>query len=266
MKRCFTLAKKRKNRQQKDLYQRRLEDKDLAWLAEQFQKQAAQNPHLTLEEFAIRHGVEPKWIRSFIYVNSKTGLKNVITVWHGTTIDRAEAIMEGGFKARVRAGKKIWFTQKSREARKRAAQLAQSRGKPPVVFRCQINIGKYTEFDNPRPHHYAFKHSYIDKAVISNVDGMEVEVEGKPPQKKDGKEELVDIILTRTSGKYGVLLWVNAYLEGEGQTPIDETHPAIKKIHRWVEAQYAGDREEAISEEEMLAQVKTHLKDRHLTN
>ncbi len=259
MKRCFTLAKKRKNRQQQDLYQRRLEDKDLAWLAEQFQKQAAQDPDLTLEEFAIRHGVESRRIRRFINVDQHTGLKNIITVWHGTTIDRAEAIMVEGFKARARAGKKIWFTQKSREARKRAAQLAQSRGKAPVVFRCQINIGKYTEFDNPRPHHYAFKHSYIDKAVISNVSGLEVDKEGKLPQEREDKGELVDIIITRTSGKYGVLLWVNVYLEGLGQTPVDEDHPAIEEIYRWVKAQYAGDREEPIPEEEMLAQVKTHL-------
>ena len=259
MKRCFTLAKKRNDQKQKNRYQRRFEDKDFAWLAEQFKKQAAQNPDLTLEEYAIRHGVEPKWIRSFINVGWNTEFKNVITVWHGTTIGRAKAIMEEGFKARGRAGKKIWFTQKSREARRRAAQLAQSRGETPVVFRCQINIGKYTEFDNPRPHHYAFRHSYIDKAVISNVSGLEVEVEGKLPQEKEAKEDLVDIILTRTSGKYGVLLWVNAYLGRKGQPSIDEDHPAIEKIHRWVEAQYVGAREEAVSEEEMLAQVKTNL-------
>ena len=259
MKRGVTLAKERKDQKQKKRYQRRFEDKDFAWLAEQFQKQAAQDPDLTLEEYAIRHGVESKRIRSFINVDRHTGLKNVITVWHGTTIDRAKAIMAEGFKARARAGKKIWFTQKSREARKRAAQLAQSRGRAPVVFRCQINIGKYTEFDNPRPHHYAFKHSYIDKAVISNVDGMEENKAGKLPQEKEDKEELVDIILTRTSGKYGVLLWVNAYLEKVGQTPMDEDHPAIEEIYRWVEAQYAGVREDAISDEEMLAQVKIHL-------
>ena len=253
------MAKKRKDWQQKDLYQRRLEDKDLAWLAEQFQKQAAQAPDLTLEEFAICHGVEPKWIRSFINVDRHSGLKNVITVWHGTTIDRAKAIMTEGFKARGRAGKKIWFTQKSNEAHRRAGHLSQSRGKAPVVFRCQINIAKYTEFDKPRPHQYAFKHSYIDKAVISSVAGMEAEVEGKLPQEKEDKKELVDIIITRTSGKYGVLLWVNAYLEKVGQAIVDEDHPAIEKIHQWVETQYAGDREEAISEEEMLAQVKIHL-------
>ena len=254
------MAKKRKDRKQTDRYQRRFEDKDLAWLAELFKKQAAQNPNLTLEEFAIRHGVEPKWIRSFINVGWNTEFKNVITVWHGTTIDRAKVIMTEGFKARGRAGKKIWFTQKSSEARRRAGQLAQSRGKAPVVFRCQINIGKYTEFDNPRPHHYAFRHSYIDKAVISSVSGLEVDREGKPPQEKADKAELVDIIITRTSGKYGVLLWVNAYLERVVQTSVNEDHPAIEEIHQWVEAQYAAGREEPISEEGMLAQVRTHLK------
>ena len=254
-----TLAKKRKDRKQKDLYQRRFEDKDFAWLAEQFQKQAAQDPDLTLEEFAISHGVEPKWIRSLINVGWNTEFKNVITVWHGTTIDRAKAIMEEGFKARGRAGKKIWFTKKSSEAHRRAAHLAQSRGKAPVVFRCQINIAKYTEFDKPRPHHYAFKHSYIDKAVIFSVDGMEVNKESKLPQETEDEAELVDVIITRTSGKYGVLLWVNAYLEKVGQTPLDENHPAIQKINRWVEVQYAGGREDAMSDEEMLEQVRTHL-------
>lgn len=253
------MAKGRNDKKRKDRYQRRLEDKDFAWLAEQFQKQSVQSPDLTLEEFAIRHGVEPKWVRSFINVGWNIGFKNVITVWHGTTIDRAKAIMTEGFKARGRAGQKIWFTQKSSEAHRRAGHLSQSRGKAPVVFRCQINIGKYTEFDNPRPHHYAFKHSYIDKAVISSVAGMEAEVEGKLPQEKEHKKELVDIIITRTSGKYGVLLWVNAYLEKVGQAIVDEDHPAIEKIHQWVETQYAGDREEAISETEMLAQVKIYL-------
>ncbi len=253
------MGKKRKKWTQKGHYQRRFEDKDLAWLAEQFDKQAAQNPDLTLEEYAIRYGIEPKWIRSFVNVGWNTEFKNVITVWHGTTIDRARAIMTEGFKARGRAGKKIWFTKKSSEAHRRAAHLAQSRGKAPVVFRCQINIGKYSEFDKPRPHHYAFKHSYIDKAVISSVSGMEVDKGDEQPLRKKDKVELVDIIITRTSGKYGVLLWVNAYLEKVGQATVDADHPAIEKIHQWVEAQYAGDREEAISEEEILAQVKAHL-------
>ena len=80
--------------------------------------------------------------------------------------------------------------------------------------------------------------------------------ESKRPQEKEDKAELVDIIITRTSGKYGVLLWVNAYLERVVQTSVNEDHPAIEETYRWVETQYAGDREDAISDEEMLTQVK----------
>ncbi len=247
------LGKKRKNRKQKDFYQRRFEDKDFAWLAEQFDKQVVQNPNLTLEEFAVRHGVEPKWIRSFLNKSKKP-----ITVWHGTTVDRAKMIMEEGFKAGK--AKKIWFTRKLNEARGIASRRSQSRGDAPAIFHCQINIGKYTEFDKPCPHHYAFRHSYIDKAVISSVSGLEVGRKGKKfPREKEDKAELVDIIITKTSGKYGVLLWINTYLEQAGQTPVNEEHPAIEEIHRWVEAQYAAGREEAISEDEMLVQVRTHF-------
>ena len=248
----------KKERQRKSGYQRRFEDEDFAWLAEQFEGQAALNPDLTLEEFAFRYGVEPKWIRSFINTGWNTAFKNIITVWHGTTVDRAKVIMEEGFKAR--ATKKIWFTQRLNEARGIAGRRSQSRSEPPAVFRCQVNIGKYTEFDKPRPHHYAFRHSHIDRAVISSVSGLEAEKGGKSTREKESREELVDIIITRTSGKYGVLLWVNAYLEKAGKPPLSEDDLAITDIHQWVEAQYAEGREDAISEEEMLAQVKTHLK------
>ena len=67
-------------------------------------------------------------------------------------------------------------------------------------------------------------------------------------------------MITRTSGKYGVLLWINAYLEKVGQTLDGRKRTRqSRKIDRWVEAQYAGDREETITEAEMLAQVKIHL-------
>ena len=84
-------------------YQRRFEDSDFAWMAEQFQKQVALNPDLTLEEFAIRHGVQPDLISRFI---DKEELANTIRVWHGTTEDRAKSIMEEGFKATGKSKKK----------------------------------------------------------------------------------------------------------------------------------------------------------------
>nr|MBC8234401.1 hypothetical protein [bacterium] len=42
------------------------ESADFAWLAKEFRQQAALTPDLTLETFAIRHGVQPEWISRFI--------------------------------------------------------------------------------------------------------------------------------------------------------------------------------------------------------
>ncbi|MCZ6678192.1 MAG: hypothetical protein O7E52_13175, partial [Candidatus Poribacteria bacterium] len=222
----------KKDRKQKGGYQRSFTDDDFAWLAEQYQKQVAQNPDLTLEEFAIGYGVEPKWIRSFINTGWNKEFKNTITVWHGTTVDRAKAIMADGFKAQGGATKKIWFTQRSNEARGIAARRSQSRGEAPAVFSCQINIGKYTEFDKPRPHHYAFRHSHIDKAIISSVSGLQREKEVKQVRKKRAQGELVDVMITKTSGKFGVLLWVNSYLEQGGGALVSEDHPTVEAIFK----------------------------------
>ena len=126
-------------------YQRRFEDSDFAWMAEQFQKQAALNPDLTLEEFAIRHGVQPQLINRFI---DKEELASTIRVWHGTTEDRAKSIMEEGFKAKGKS-KKIWFTRKSSEAHSIAKGRSQRRGEPPVVFRCVITSENTQILKNP---------------------------------------------------------------------------------------------------------------------
>ncbi len=70
----------KKNRKQKDSYQRRFEDSDLAWLAEQFQKQSKLNPDLTVEEFAISYGIHPKEIHRFIHAPLKTDKEITLSV------------------------------------------------------------------------------------------------------------------------------------------------------------------------------------------
>ena len=46
----------------------------------------------------------------------------------------------------------------------------------------------------------------------------------------------------------------------EGETPLDEDHPAVEAIWKWIEAEYAAGQGDAISDEEMLTLVMTHLK------
>ena len=70
-------------------YHIHFESTDLGWLAEEFQRQAALNPDLAIEAFAACHGIQPEWITRFI----DTG-ERIVKLWHGTTEDRARAIME----------------------------------------------------------------------------------------------------------------------------------------------------------------------------
>ena len=58
------------------------------------------------------------------------------------------------------------------EARSIAKRRAQQRGEEPVVFRCEIDLEKYSEFDRPNPNHYAFKHPRITKEVIRSASGL----------------------------------------------------------------------------------------------
>ena len=53
----------------------------------------------------------------------------------------------------------------------------------------------------------------------------------KSPKSKGNGGKSIDITVTQTSGKLGVLMWLNAYLELEGKEPVSENHAAVEAIH-----------------------------------
>ena len=233
---------------------RRFADTDLAWLAEEFKRQIESDPTATLEDFALHYGIPPEWIRRYVDQSEQP-----ILVWHGTTVDRADAIRNEGFKAPPGRGR-IWFTRKANEARQIAKNRAAQRGSEPVVFGCHINLGQYSDVERPRPDWYVFRHSRLDKTVIRSVVGVEKRSEKKlPKQKRRQHPGQIDVVVTNTSGKAGVLCWINVYLEQMGQPLIDVAHPGINAIWAWVQEQYADGRLDPISDEEMAVQVNMHF-------
>jgi hypothetical protein len=297
------VAKKRKKEPKwQDSYQRRFENSDFAWLAEQFQKQAQLNPDLTVAEFALSYGVQPKEIRRFIDaplktykritlsvgaaakhfgVSSKvirqwisTGAlkaemvrgdwmvylsqqeKRIVNLWHGTTDGRAKAIMAEGFKVQGARRIGIWFTSSYKLASHVAISRAKQRNEVPVVISCEVDLGQYPALSRPAPHIYAFP-SPVDKEIIRDVSVVKTRFKYSKGNKV--KRKSMDIIVTRNAGKLGVWCWINRYLEIEGKAVVNEDHPAVEAIFKWIEAQYAAGRENPISDEEMLMQVMTHL-------
>jgi hypothetical protein len=93
--------------------------------------------------------------------------------------------------------------------------------------------------------------------VIRSVPGLEM---GAQSPEEEEEDELIDVVITKNAGKLGVLYWINRYLELTGEEALSEDHPAVEAIFKWVETKYAQGRDEPISDEEMLLQVMTHLK------
>ena len=234
------MAKRKSNLRWKSIYPKDAEYTDTVWLAELFQELAPRHPDLTIERFARDHGVESHLISRFI--DEEQEHKRLL-LWHGTTEDRAEAIMKEGFKS---AGN-IWFTRDANFARSHAIGRSRQRSAAPVVFRCDINLRKYAHFSKNGPH-YSFSHSHISHNVIRKVFRLETataEDEGK----------LVDAVITRASGKPGILRWINQYLSVINEKAVDAEHPIVEAIAKWIETQYAAGRKKPISDEEMLSQI-----------
>lgn len=214
------------------------ESADFAWLAKEFRQQATLTPDLTLETFAISHGIQPEWISRFIDTGS-----NTVSLWHGTTEDRARLIMEQGFR---RPGKSpvIWFAKNFTIAFGVAKGRAQARNRMPVVISCEIDLEKYSTSKSSNFQIYVFP-SPIGREVICSVSVV----------KGDWFLSKPDMKVTKISGKLDILSWINWYLEMENEVAISEEHPAVEAIFKWVRAQYAQGREKPISDEEMFSMV-----------
>ena len=175
----FILSKSTKRELKwKGVYKSGFKYSDSAHLAEEIQEE--------IEAFADRHGVYPDFDNDgSIIMWSPNGH---VILYHGTTEDRAKAIMEEGFKTQGKHGKMIWFTQKPGQARKIARHRAEQRGEKAVVFCCEIALSKYSHFHRPNSDHYAFRHFHIDKDVIHSVTNA-----------KDGPPNLIRRFIRETS-------------------------------------------------------------------
>jgi len=210
---------------------------DFAWLAKEFRQQATFTPDLTLEAFAIRHGVQPEWISRFI----DTG-PNTVSLWHGTTEDRARLIMEKGFKSPK--SPVIWFARNFTIAFGVARGRAQARNKMPVVISCEIDLKKYLASKSSNFQIYIFP-SPIGREVIRSVVVV----------KNDWFPSNPEVKITKSAGKLDILSWINWYLEVGDETVISEDYPVVEALFKWVRAQYAQGREKPISDEEMISMV-----------
>jgi len=212
------------------------------------------NPDLTLKEFAIRHGVQPEWISRFIDTDENRAQKwevevnstfrhtvqpewirrftnpggNTVILWHGTTADRAKAIVTQGFRATRNSSRKLWFTKNPNMACRIANRRARQRREIPVVISCEIDLGKYVLLG--RPNQVFIFSSPVGKEVVRGISVVDEKRFRRHSKEAKAVPKFIGIAVTKTSGKQDVLCWMNRYLELEGEATISEEHPAVEAI------------------------------------
>ena len=182
-------------------------------------------------------------------------------LWHGTSLDRANSILELGFKDE-RGKRGVFFTSTVTITSLRAAQARASTEKcGPAIFaaNCDLNTLEYgKEF---RVENHIIETHYIFRATIANrIVKYLLTCHGfYSIGKIVTRDDFTDIAITQSSGNTGIAYWLNSFLDLDDSECISEYHPVIGQIKAWVDEQYANDRIIPITDEEILILAKEYL-------
>ena len=241
------------------LYQRKFQAGDMLWLTDEYQRRRDIDPDLTLEEFAAQYAVSADDLR-FHLPKESGGLDSTITLWHGTTRTRAEAIREQGFRLkRARRERWIFFAAKPDMAHGIAQRRASLEGDLPAVIRCCIDLSYYYLYERRRDIVYTFSHECIANDVIEEIDNSPTqrhEKRKKREKNKDTSTELTNVVLTFNSGRAGIAYWLNSYLKLSGADRISEDHESVGKIKEWLDAQADEGKFGEVPDDEVLKHME----------
>ncbi|MBM4055242.1 MAG: 2-isopropylmalate synthase [Planctomycetes bacterium] len=71
----------------------------------------------------------------------------------------------------------------------------------------------------------------------------------------------IGVSVTDKSGIAGIVQWIDIHFKLQGNKKISKDHPGVVKIKEWIDDQYANGRITSISDNEMIEQIQTHLKE-----
>lgn len=118
--------------------------------------------------------VDGQW---WVHLGPRRGEATLARLWHGTSKDRADVIVEHGFWPET-LGKQIWFTTRELSARLHAIGRAQQRRSVPFLFECEVDLNMYSIFWRRSALIYVF-HQPIGSEVIKSVQEINARPSGQ---------------------------------------------------------------------------------------
>jgi len=159
------MGKKQKN------FQMNFQESDIEWLANEFKKRSSFDPSLTLDDFALQYGVLVDKLQIHIQ-QQNGGYGRSIVLWHGTTMSRAESIVEEGFRPGRESNRRIFFTRNPKTARSYAKGRARKEQDKPAVVMCSIDLDRYNDHEWQGSEVLVFRYECIDGEVVKRVNAL----------------------------------------------------------------------------------------------
>ncbi len=253
----------RKRSEAEPVYQRKFQEGDMVWLANEYQRRSGSDPSLTLEDFAAQYAVPVDNIH--IHKNMDIEKGRCVALWHGTTRTRAESILKEGFKPKRADKSRIYFARSPVLARWYANHRSRNEKDHPAVIACVVDLSHYDDYivgELQGVVFFAFKTESISNGVVRRIIGLEKRSKDRSEKlnkRKDANTELTNIALTFNSTLPGIAYWINSCLKQDDADRIQEDHEAIGKIKQWFDDQMDTGRFGEVSHEEMLEQVRKIL-------
>jgi hypothetical protein len=231
-------------------YQRKFQDGDMIWLANEYRRRVKSESSLTLEDFSVQYGVSADELR--VYIPELNGMYgHSVILWHGTSKTRAESITKEGF--RIKNKKKphgIYFTKEHGVARDYAENRARNEKDEPAVIMCSIDLNQYSSYER-RGSVFVFNTDSVGNEVVKQIAGLRKQHREKV-EKKARDDSDMGVSLSFNSSPAGIAYWINSYL---GLNAVNESHEAVIKIKQWLDEQSDADRFGEVPVNEIIEQL-----------
>jgi len=149
-------------------YQMNFQKGDIEWLVNEYKRQKNTNSSLSLEDFCLRYCILPENLK-FKVEEANDRYSHSITLWHGTTISRANSILEEGFQTKKKRNQGIFFTVKRKVALEYAKKRAKHEQDRPAIIMCSVDLSSYSKHEWQGNEVLVFKHDHIDSDVVRRV-------------------------------------------------------------------------------------------------
>lgn len=150
------------------------------WIAVEYQRRRKRDANYSFQQFIAEQGL--------LLTDDCANLEGKLLLWHGTTAERAQAILQDGF-CRLKG---TWMTENARQAHSIAHfQAKRWKGLPAILisvvdFR---QLKEETDFEVESPGVYVFRFRVSPKVIqyLLTPDGLQMVGRAKHPRRRKGR-------------------------------------------------------------------------------